>query len=123
MSKASDKADRVLSARGSIITNLNHATRDHRGRPILYFVHRRTAASGMSRVFSTFVVRADTGDVHGLDYAIAAADIGCVAVNDGYRVSGCGMDMRFHVADTIARTFGRSVAGIMDGNSIAIAWV
>lgn len=93
-----------------------YATRDDRGRPILYFIVKRVAASGMSRVFSTFYVTRDGGAVVGIDHLIARAGIG-TATDDGYRVQGCGMDMRFHVCDQLA--YVMRVATIAAGNDFA----
>jgi hypothetical protein len=93
-----------------------YATRDDRGRPILYFIVKRVSASGMSRVFSTFYVTRDGGSVIGIDHLIARAGVcGAVATDDGYRVSGCGMDMRFAVANDLAYMTGMA----NDGNDIA----
>lgn len=73
--------------------------------PKLYFVIRRVSASGMSRVFHTFYVGRESGELVSIDHLIVALGIG-TRVDDGYRVSGCGMDMRFHVADSIAHALG-----------------
>ena len=69
------------------------------------------ASSGMSRVMSAYAIADD--DLVCLDGLFIEAGIGSRAKDGGFRVSGCGMDMRFHALDLLASTLdlGR------DGNS------
>ena len=77
----------------------------------VYFVIHSVASSGMSRVMSAYaIVNNSPVCLNGL---FIEAGIGARAKDRGFRVSGCGMDMRFHALDALSATLrlGR------DGNS------
>lgn len=73
----------------------------------LYFVIRDVARSGMSRTMSVFIVK--DGGLYGITHLVAKV-CGYPLTRGGdvaFRVHGCGMDMRFHVASSLAvRLFG-----------------
>lgn len=116
MSSKHDRAQAIEYLREQVG---NHATRDHKNRPILYFIVRRVSASGMSRVMSTYYVTRDRGSIVCIDHLIAAAGLaGARRTDEGYRVPGCGMDMRFHVADCLAHACG--IPYVADGNDIDV---
>ena len=77
----------------------------------VFFVIHSVASSGMSRVMSAYVIAND--DLVCLDGLFVEAGVCRRAKDRGFRVSGCGMDMRFHALDSLASTLhlGR------DGNS------
>lgn len=94
--------------------NIDGAITDGDQRPRLYFIIRGVARSGMSRTMSVYVN--DGANMLSLTYNIAkACGFPLTADRDAFRVSGCGMDMRFHVADVLAHRLGMS-----DGNAFDI---
>ena len=80
----------------------------------VFFIVHSVASSGTSRVMSAYVIAND--DLVCLDGLFIEAGIGSRAKDRGFRVHGCGMDMRFHALDSLASTLhlGR------DGNSWGI---
>lgn len=114
MSKASDKANEAMVARCELRLAVEKAVRPY-GKPELHFITRKVAASGMSRVFSVVAVDATTGRLLRLDGLISAG-MGYTLTDDGFRVNGTGMDMRFAVCDDIARRC--IIAGVDTGNDI-----
>jgi hypothetical protein len=117
MSKASDFREQRAEAVEYLRDALTMTTMSTHGepQPILYFVHRRTSSSGMSRTFHVFYVGRDTGSVVGISHLIARA-CGYPLTADGVRIGGCGMDMRFAMCDTIAHTVG--LDRVLSGNDI-----
>ena len=80
----------------------------------VFFVIHSVASSGMSRVMSAYaIVNNNPVCLNGL---FIEAGIGSRTKDRGFRVHGCGMDMRFHALDSLASTLdlGR------DGNSWGI---
>lgn len=72
-----------------------------RGRPDIYFVIRKIAPSGMSRVFSFYYFSED-GGCHNLDTLIS--QLTCHSYDHrmrGVRVHGVGMDMASHVLSNL----------------------
>lgn len=118
MSKKATAGERAAAA-AELSKVLAECQREN-GRPTLYFIVRSVAASGMSRVFSVYVI--DQFGPRGLDYLISTA---CeyTRTAEGFRIGGCGMDMRFAVADSVARLvgtgYGAGCNGIANGNDIA----
>ena len=80
----------------------------------VFFVIHSVASSGMSRVMSAYVIAND--DVVCLNGLFIEAGIGSRAKDRGFRVSGCGMDMRFHALNSLAFELGLG----RDGNSWGI---
>ena len=80
----------------------------------VFFVIHSVASSGMSRVMSAYVIAND--DVVCLNGLFIEAGIGSRAKDRGFRVSGCGMDMRFHALNSLAFKLGLG----RDGNSWGI---
>lgn len=80
----------------------------------IYYTVTSVAASGMSRHMKFFMVR--DGEIKSLTHAIAAA-LALKWNGDGsLTISGCGMDMGFHVVYTIGRMLwpegdGKTVTG------------
>lgn len=78
---------------------LSEATQQN-GHPQVYCVLRSVAKSGMSRVIHLFCVNRESGNLMHLsnryalamDYTVKPTDCG-----EGIHVSGCGMDMGFHL--------------------------
>ena len=121
MSKAQKKRDERDAAIATLTRVIREdAAVDERGRPMIYFVTRSVADSGMSRVFAAYYIKVDgtrngVADLLCLNYLLPVA-AGYSTTRDGFRISGGGMDMRFAVADDIAR-----LVGLDSGNDIAIA--
>ena len=77
----------------------------------VFFVIHSVASSGMSRVMSAYaIVNDDPVCLNGL---FIEAGVGSRAKDRGFRVSGCGMDMRFHALNSLAFKLGLG----RDGNS------
>lgn len=91
---------------------VDSAPRDSDNRPRLVFDVRTVARSGMSRRIAVYVVTEGRG-VRNVSYLVAQA-LGASWNDDGVRIDGCGMDMRFHLANRIAHALG-----VGDGNDIA----
>ena len=80
----------------------------------VFFVIHSVASSGMSRVMSAYaIVNNSPVCLNGL---FIETGIGSRAKDRGFRVSGCGMDMRFHALDSLAFNLGLG----RDGNSWSI---
>ena len=77
----------------------------------VFFVIHSVASSGMSRVMSAYVIFDD--DLVCLDGLFIEAGGRTRAKDKGFRVSGCGMDMRFHALNSLAATLNLG----RDGNS------
>lgn len=86
----------------------------------LYTILKHVSASGMSRVISVVHVTED-GEIEGLDWLIARAGIfnrtTASARQDGLKVSGVGMDMGFHVVNSVA------YAVFNDGYALKQTWL
>ena len=80
----------------------------------VFFAIHSVASSGMSRVMSAYVIAND--DLVCLNRLFIEAGIGSRAKDRGFRVSGCGMDMRFHALNSLAFKLGLG----RDGNSWSI---
>jgi hypothetical protein len=85
----------------------------------LYTINRHVSSSGMTRHISVFRVD-NKGEIECLDWIIARAGI-FKRVNrnnmEGLKVTGCGMDMGFHVVYTVSSI----VLG--DGYAIKQRWL
>ncbi|MDD5007294.1 MAG: hypothetical protein PHC68_02690 [Syntrophorhabdaceae bacterium] len=67
----------------------------------VYTIVRHVSASGMMRHISCFVIR--DGEPVNISTSVATVIGWSVAKgNDGIKVSGCGMDMGFHVVNTLS---------------------
>lgn len=67
----------------------------------VYAMITRVARSGMSRCIRIFTL--DDGRMNEITHMVARACGWPMTANDGLRVGGCGMDMRFHVVYTLGR--------------------
>ena len=68
----------------------------------VYFVIRSVSRSGMSRTMSAFVYNKQADMPFFLDSSIVNADIaGTRLTKQGFSIRGCGMDMCYHVVDSI----------------------
>lgn len=93
-------------ARAELAQLLSRAQRDeYSSKPIVYFITRSVAPSGMSRVFSVYV--SVDGELRGLDHGLSQS-FDYTETRKGFRVSGCGMDMRFAVCDDMASVWSVS---------------
>lgn len=116
--KATERAEYIDSLRAM----LDESPRDHRGRPSLIVSVESVSRSGMTRRMRVFYI--DTArrliEVTGT----VARAIDWSRNDQGIKVDGCGMDMRFHLCDVIARTVGTGYNeegnGIANGNDIYI---
>lgn len=70
----------------------------------LYTVLRHVSASGMQREISVKAVQDD--EVMHLDYLVGQALDLTYGKHNGLKVRGCGMDMGFHLVDSINRATG-----------------
>jgi len=73
----------------------------------VYCILRSVSASGMSRRISLSTVEA--GKLRTLDHLAADAMGYRVSDKGGLVVGGCGMDMGFHIVDSLASTIGRKL--------------
>lgn len=111
------KAAAARQEKSEAITQLQ-ATLKHGDR--VYTILKHVSQSGMSRVIS--VVHVDSeGEIECLDWLIARAGIfsrtTATARQDGLKVSGCGMDMGFHVVNSVA------YAVFNDGYALRHSWL
>lgn len=68
----------------------------------VYTILRHVSSSGMSRDIS--IVTIEGGEVRQWDYAVACVLSESLAKSEGIKVSGCGMDMGFHLVYNLGRT-------------------
>ena len=86
---------------------LRVASKDHQGRPVLYCVLRHVSRSGMSRTISLHYFDLEAKDMRQLNYATAVLlGLPLDEERDGVKVSGCGMDMGFHLVSQLSRGIG-----------------
>lgn len=78
----------------------------------LYTILRHRSKSGMARVISVIVIR--NGTPLDISHHVArVCGFGFDRDRFGVRVSGCGMDMGFHVLDTLFRAmYGNEPQGV-----------
>jgi len=83
------------------ITALKEALKPYRNKKrAVYNVLHHVSASGMTRAIGTFVVIEN--EIHRLDYYMVKAGIGKFNnKHGGITVTGCGMDMGFHLVDNM----------------------
>jgi len=86
---------------------LEVASKDHRGRPVIYCLIRHVSRSGMSRTISLHYIDLETQELRQLNY-VGAVLLGLPLdeLRDGIKVTGCGMDMGFHLVSTLSRLIG-----------------
>ena len=72
-------------------------------KPVIYTINRHTSSSGMSRDISLVYIK--NGEPYHINYSASKA-LGDRLVsrngNDAIRVSGCGMDMGFHLVYSLS---------------------
>jgi hypothetical protein len=103
----------------NIALALERCTKDRNGRPVIYTVLRSVSRSGMMRKISAYVIVDGTPQHLSWDYDRAhgrMADDSCGRWAN--KVSGCGMDMGFHLASNIA-----SLAGLNDCSGFHHEWL
>lgn len=71
---------------------------------VLHTVLRHVSASGMQREISVKLI--GNNDISHLDYLVSQALGLSQGQWDGIKVRGCGMDMGFHLVDSINRATG-----------------
>lgn len=84
-------------------------------KPRVYCNVAHVSRSGMQRRIRFYVVA--HGDILDITRSMSYV-IGWSENNDGLKVDGCGMDMRFHTLDILARSLG--IDGITSGNDFDI---
>jgi len=72
----------------------------------IYTVIRHVSASGMQREISVKMI--DAGRIISLDWLVSNALGMKIGKHNALVVKGCGMDMGFHIVDTINRLFSPS---------------
>jgi hypothetical protein len=70
----------------------------------IYTVIRHVSSSGMQREISVKMI--DAGRIIHLDYLVGEALGIKSGTHNGLKVRGCGMDMGFHLVDSINRVCG-----------------
>lgn len=77
---------------------------------VVYATVRTVSRSGLSRRIDLYTIAGPVGDFHyGKPFlarlsGFAARALGLPCDDNGVRVDGCGMDMRFHLVDLLSRT-------------------
>ena len=97
MSKKAIKAQEREEARAWILSLL-----EGQENPVAYTIIRKVSSSGMSRQISVKVIK--DGQLYDISYSVAKL-LEWGLVQDSYnavRVSGCGMDMGFHLVSTLS---------------------
>lgn len=99
MSKQAERAEWVSEMREI----LGRAATDRDGNVVVYTILRHVTRSGMSRSITCFVVV--DGEPWTLDYRVSKI-LGWRTDerHGGIRVSGCGMDMGFHLVYSLSRS-------------------
>jgi len=110
--KTQAERDEVRATLADIISK---AGRDSYGATTVYTVLRHVSSSGMSRDISLLVVDTETGKLRNITHASALA-LG-EKPKERYgrwviRVNGCGMDMGFHLVDSLGYALGKQTNGI-----------
>ena len=109
---------RALFAETRAPENAHLTERELAAMRTVYVVLRSVSKSGMSRTMTLFVMR--NGEPHYITYDVARA-VGWNRDREGnLKVSGCGMDMGFHVVYTLA---GLLYPGERGGNTLTHRWV
>jgi hypothetical protein len=102
---------------------LDDAPKDHNGKPIIYTALRSVAPSGMSRIIAVFIIGSYSDNTTRI---IDASRVAALIMDTkekrtpcgyGLGVSGCSMDMGYHVAHTIA------CAVCNDGYAVSHSWL
>ena len=104
LSVKAGKALWTAQVKAELVALLEGATQCN-GMPRIYTALRSAAPSGMSRVISAHIVRAETGEIVNITWhyaQISGAKLVDSAIARGVRVQGAGMDMGYHLADCIA---------------------
>ena len=114
MSTKAEKAADLAHALETITKSIKPPVRDgersangyqrYESRPVVYASVKHVSKSGMSRDIAFYAVD-ESGDIVSLTWAIGTL-IGCRVTDNGVRVSGCGMDMRFWALDCLAHKLG-----------------
>jgi RNA-binding protein YlmH len=69
----------------------------------IYTVLRHVSSSGMQREISVRMI--DAGKVISLDWLVATATDRKIGKHNGLVIKGCGMDMGFHLVDSLNSEF------------------
>jgi hypothetical protein len=86
--------------------------------PLLHTITRSVSASGMTRDISLVYVKG--GHIHNVTYSAALAldwNLSEKSGNRAIKVSGCGMDMGFHLVYTLSRVLYRDVIDPSQGDA------
>jgi len=93
-------------------------------KPVIHTITRHVSASGMSRDISLIYVKG--GSLHNITYSAALAlewPLSEKSGNRAVRVSGCGMDMGFHLVYTLSRVLYRDTVEGDAGYALSQAWL
>lgn len=92
--------------------------------PKIHTINRRVSSSGMTRDISLIYVK--DGAIYNLTYSAALALGWPLSEKSGHRaikVSGCGMDMGFHLVYTLSRVLYRDTVEGDAGYKLQQAWL
>jgi hypothetical protein len=93
-------------------------------KPVIHTITRHVSASGMTRDISLMYVK--EGAIHNITYSAALAlewPLSEKSGNRAVRVSGCGMDMGFHLVYTLSRVLYRDTVEGDAGYALSQAWI
>jgi hypothetical protein len=93
-------------------------------KPVIHTITRHVSSSGMSRDISLIYVKG--GAIHNITYSAALAlewPLSEKSGNRAVRVSGCGMDMGFHLVYTLSRVLYRDTVEGDAGYALSQAWL
>lgn len=97
------------------LAKILHSSPVRQGKRVIYGLVRHVSKSGMMREISLFVVDGD-GEMRDVTYHASCLTGWSIGRHRGVRVAGVGMDMIFHLIDTIMHATER------DGGSKPSEW-
>lgn len=106
----------ILLATPARNRNLNPATREWESAPVVYTTVNSVSQSGMSRRIRCYTITdnenyGESGfSIYDITWLVARA-IGYSMNDKGLYVSGCGMDMGFHVVNSLSYALGDKLPG------------
>ena len=93
-------------------------------KPVIHTITRHVSSSGMTRDISLVYVKG--GAIHNITYSAALAlewPLSEKSGNRAVRVSGCGMDMGFHLVYTLSRVLYRDAVEGDAGYKLEQRWM
>lgn len=101
------KEGKKLYHKNRLAETVQACTERRDGKPIIRTVLRHVSASGMSRIISAYVVTGSGLQNLSFDAAYAMGEKPDDSRGQwACKIGGCGMDMGFHLAESIARMAG-----------------